>query len=1103
MADTPESVNLVDAIATGTITNDDTAPNLTVAAGAHAADQTPAHNEGDPVLFVVTLDTGTNPTAVAATVDYTTANADPATAMADTDYEMTSGTLTFAVGETSKTVSVTTIENGNDVNVNQTFLLNLSNPMHATTTDATGDPPVLSATGTIIDDDDATNLTVSVDDATGSENSVMQFPVTLSGTSYQPVTVPYSTTNGTATGGAIGTADIDFVEPVSGAQLVIAAGQTTGTIYVVILEDNMVEDEETFTLTLGTPTGAIRSTTDGTATGRISSQQPTLSVSGMSVDEADDVELDFTVSLSAATTQDVTVQYRTVDGSATAGEDYTATNGTLTIDAGDTEGTVSVAIVNDTEEEGDERFSLTLSSSTNATIETASAMGTINANDAPPPLPSLSVQEDASAVEGEDVEFEVLLSAATTEAVTFDYEISIEAADDTAEPEDFTNFMGQSGTMTIDVGDTETMVSVETFDDDLYEKDETFTLTLSSVTGATPETVSVKGTITDNDLVSVSVSSVGPVVEGQTAMFTVSLSAATDEAVTVQYRTEDGTATAGEDYTAASGTATIDAGDTEAMVSVATIDDTEAEEAEPETFTLTLSDPSNAVLGDMSSAQGSITDNESPTPIVADASAVEGKAVVFEVTLSKASGVAQEFSYGISIEGDDTATPDDFVDFAGGSGTLTIAADATEATVSVETIDDDLVEEDETFTLTVGGVTAQGTIIDNDLPLLSVADASAVEGEDVEFEVTLSVATDEAVTVQYRTEDGSATAGEDYMATSGTATIAAGDTEATVSVPTIDDNSVEEAEPETFTLTLSDPSNAELSATMSSAQGSITDNESPTPIVADASAVEGEDVEFTVTLSKSSDVAQEFPYRISIEGDDTATPDDFVDFVGGSGTLTIAAGATETMVSVPTVDDDLVEEDETFTLTVGGVTAQGTIINNDVRVPPPTGAITLTVDPSSVREDAGTTTEVSVTASVDSPTDAAVTIALALSGTATEGTDYTVSGTQSITIAAGETLDKTALTFTPINDAAYEGDETILITGTATGYTSGSTTLTLTDDDRPPPPPSGGGGASPPPPPPPPPPPSFDDKTIAAQFYIQGTAIDPSSSLPPKTAPNR
>ena len=346
VADTPESVNLVDAIATGTITDDDTAPVLTVA--DLAAD------EGEPINFVVTL-TATDATTIPATVAYTTKDADPASAKVGTDYTMESGTLTFTVGgPTTQTVTVETIENTNDVNADLTFTLELSSPVNATFTTITDETE--TATGTITDDDDATNLTVSVDDATGSENSVMQFPVTLSGTSYQPVTVPYSTTNGTATGGAIGTADIDFVEPVSGAQLVIAAGQTTGTIYVVILEDNMVEDEETFTLTLGTPTNAIASTTDGTATGTISSQLPTLSVSGMSVDEADDVELDFTVSLSAATTVDVTVQYRTVDGSATAGEDYEATNGMATITAGMTSTTVSVAIVNDDVEEGDESF---------------------------------------------------------------------------------------------------------------------------------------------------------------------------------------------------------------------------------------------------------------------------------------------------------------------------------------------------------------------------------------------------------------------------------------------------------------------------------------------------------------------------------------------------------------------------------------------------------------------------------------------------------------------------------------------------------------------------------------------------------------------------
>ena len=109
--------------------------------------------------------------------------------------------------------------------------------------------------------------------------------------------------------------------------------------------------------------------------------------------------------------------------------------------------------------------------------------------------------------------------------------------------------------------------------------------------------------------------------------------------------------------------------------------------------------------------------------------------MVFTVTLSKTSGVDQEFSYGISIEADDTATPEDFTDFMGGSGTMTIAAGETSAMVSVMTADDDAVESSETFTLTVGAaLTAKGTITDNDSPSVSVADASAEEGMPVVFD---------------------------------------------------------------------------------------------------------------------------------------------------------------------------------------------------------------------------------------------------------------------------------------------------------------------------------------------------------------------------------
>ena len=1048
--DEPESVNLVDAVATGTITDNETAPTLTVALGAHATGETPAHNEGDPVNFVVTLTpAGGTTTTMPVTVAYTTKDNDPATendAKAGTDYTMASGTLTFAAlaAAATQTVSVETIENANDITTDLTFTLELSSPVNAIF-DGDPEPATISNSGTITDDDSETTLKVGVGDATASENSVMQFPVTMSGTSFQDVTVTYSVASppGTATGGTIGTADIDYVTATD-ATLAISAGQTSGTIYVPILADNLVEEDETFTVTLTAVTNAaLAEAADApltvTATGTISGQLPTLSVSGMSVDEADDVELDFTVSLSAATTGAVTVQYMTVAGSATAGEDFTATSGTLTIAAGDTEGMVPVAIVNDDVQEDDESFSLTLASPTNATIETASAMGTINANDVPPPLPSLSVSAEPM-VEGEDVMFTVELSAAATGEVTFSYEISIEA-DDTANTDDFTDFMGGSGTMTIAAGDTEATVPVATADDNLDETSESFTLTLSSVTGATPATVSAKGEITDNDLVSVSVSAGDPVVEGETAMFTVSLSAATDEAVTVSVATsiEDGVDTATQaDFTAASEMVTIAAGDTEMTVSVATVNDSEEEAVVPETFTLTLSAPSNAVLGDMSSAKGSIIDNEAPTLGVSAAEAVEGSAVEFTVTLSKASTTDQEVSYGISIEVDDTATPDDFAGFMAESGTVTIGAGDTEAMVSVATENDDSVEPDETFTLTVGGMTAKGTIIDNDSPSVSVSDGSAVEGEDVEFTVTLSVATDEATMLAYATsigDDDTATQA-DFTATSGTVTIDAGDTEMTVSVPTVDDAEEEAVVPETFTLTVGD-----LTAT-----GSITDNESPSVSVSAASAVEGEDVEFTVTLSKASDVDQALPYRVSLEGGDTASQSDFANFAEESGMVNIPAGETSRTVSVATRDDNGVEDDETFTLTVGGLTAKGTITDNDVIVPPPTGAITLTVDPGSVREDAGAT-DITVKAKVAANVTADTDIALSLVSDEELNNRFRIA-LPNLTIPKDKAETSGTITFTPIaTEGTDDTDLPITIRGDS-GVDFGTATITMIDANK-------------------------------------------------------
>ena len=152
---------------------------------------------------------------------------------------------------------------------------------------------------------------------------------------------------------------------------------------------------------LGTTTLVLRATTDCAGTpgvctsdGRMLggglqariSGPPTLAVADAEVDEASGVTLDFAVTLSRALTETVTVGYRTVDGSASAGADYTNTTGTLTFAAGETSKTVSVPVLDDEHDEGSETMTLRLRNPSPARVKLADgeATGTINNTDAMP-----------------------------------------------------------------------------------------------------------------------------------------------------------------------------------------------------------------------------------------------------------------------------------------------------------------------------------------------------------------------------------------------------------------------------------------------------------------------------------------------------------------------------------------------------------------------------------------------------------------------------------------------------------------------------------------------------------------------------------------------
>jgi hypothetical protein len=196
--------------------------------------------------------------------------------------------------------------------------------------------------------------TVSIADVSGTESHIgrtqFQFTVTLSSVSDQDVTVTYATANGTAR------ARSDY-RPISGT-LLIPAGQTTGTIAVLVNGDRRGEADEAFFVTL---TGATNATIlDGSGVGTILDDEPRISISDFGMAEGNKGQrtlFTFTVTLSAAYDRAATVWYRTVNGTAKAWDnDYVGKSGTLTFRPGETTKTVTIAVKGDSETEVAETF---------------------------------------------------------------------------------------------------------------------------------------------------------------------------------------------------------------------------------------------------------------------------------------------------------------------------------------------------------------------------------------------------------------------------------------------------------------------------------------------------------------------------------------------------------------------------------------------------------------------------------------------------------------------------------------------------------------------------------------------------------------------------
>ena len=332
-------------------------PDTIAALPELSIDDVSVEEGGGWAQFTVSL---SEPSPVTVTADYDTSDG---TATAGADYKSVNWYVTIFPGEITHTVLVPILEDL-FVEDDETFVVTLSNPVAATLADASG-------TGTIIDND---TPRLSIQDVTVDENAGSAvFSVSRAGSTGLAVSADYATNDGTAIAGE------DYT-PVVGV-LGFAPGETSHTITVEILDDTLLESDETFDLTLSNPVDALLA--DASATGTIiDDDTPHISIDDVKVDEAGGDVL-FTLSRAGPTGVNVTLDFATADASASADADYTPQSGSLSIASGETTLTIPVPVLDDSLREGDETFTVTLSNPVNAALLDASGSCTILDNDPP------------------------------------------------------------------------------------------------------------------------------------------------------------------------------------------------------------------------------------------------------------------------------------------------------------------------------------------------------------------------------------------------------------------------------------------------------------------------------------------------------------------------------------------------------------------------------------------------------------------------------------------------------------------------------------------------------------------------------------------------
>ncbi len=854
--------------------------------------------------FTVTL---TASSAQTVTVDFATADG---TASAPADYQSNNGTLAFAPGETTRTITV--LVNGDTLDeASETFFVNLTNPSNASIVDAQG-------LGTITDNDPAPSISINdVSVAEGTSGTTnLNFIVSLSNASGQVVNVNYATADNTAT------TPSDY-QSASGT-VTFNPGETAKLVTVLVNGDTDFEQNETFFVNLSGATNA--SISDNQGIGTINNDDaapptPTFFIDDVSASEGNSgtTTLNFTVTLSPASTQQTTVDYATANGAASSGSDYQTASGTLTFGIGETSKQISVTINGDTLVEPDETFFVNLTNATGgAGIGDNQGLGTITNDDVAQVVISQiyagggNTSAPAAIYKNDFIE---VFNRGTTTVDLSGWSVQYSSA-------------GGAGNWSV----TQLCATGPC----LLSPGHYFLVQEDQGTGGTqnlptPDAIGTISMATTSGKVAL--------VSNATA-----LTGACPSSASILDRVGYGGSTSTTDFCyEGSGPTAAPSNVNAAFRRNGGCTDTNDNASD---FFSSGAFPRN------STSTNNCAGGASPNLTINDVTITEGNSgtttATFTVNLSSpAQGTDVTFDIA-TANGTATTANSDYA--AKTSTNQIIPAGQTTYTFTVTVNGDTNVEPDEQFLVNITNVLGatvvdgqgQGTIQNDDLPGMSINDVSAFEGDagttTFSFTVSLSAPAPATVTFDVATADGTATTNDnDYVAKTLTSqTIAAGQQNYQFDVTVNGDTTIEPNE--TFLVNLTNVSGATIGDGQGS--GTIQNDDSPKLTINDVSANEADTgtstFTFTVSLSQPAAAGGVTFDITTADGTATTAANDYV-----ARTLTnqsIAAGQSSYTFDVTVNGDKLVEPSETFFVNVTNVSGatvldaqgQGTIQNDDV-----------------------------------------------------------------------------------------------------------------------------------------------------------------------------